>query len=298
MLKESFILIDWGTSNFRAFLVNIKGEVENRTSAAMGLLQIKKHDFSGSLKGILEEWLPNYQDYSVLMGGMIGSFNGWHNVDYAKTPVKSEQLTDLAYRFKLPWGAEATIIPGVNHFYDTGCMNVMRGEEIQAFGLINILSKKNIKAIYPGTHSKHITIDNKIITKVDTFMTGEIFSLVSNYGILSLDLPEQENNAMAFEQGVRESGLYPLSQALFFGRTHRLSKVLSEKHIHSYLSGLLIGDELSTINCSDFIYIVGSEKLTNIYLNACHIKGINAEAISGDSAFLAGAIELQGTLNA
>ncbi|MGX9522729.1 2-dehydro-3-deoxygalactonokinase [Vibrio mediterranei] len=291
------ILVDWGTSNFRAFLVDAEGNELDQMAYEMGLLQVEKREFEKALVSMLSEWREDFRDYPVLMGGMIGSRNGWVEVPYVETPACLSEIAQKTYSFMLPWGQNVTIIPGVKHFYKSGNMSVMRGEEVQAIGLLNLVEQKSSIALFPGTHSKHIALNDSQILSVDTFMTGELYSLVAKGSILSTQLPQQEESESAFVKGIHEGKGYSLNQSLFFARTHRLANSIAEKHIMSYISGLIIGDELSSVARNSDVYIVGGDKLTSLYLLACREMNIKAAAICGNKAFMLGAITIKGLLN-
>lgn len=95
-------------------------------------------------------------------------------------------------------GAKATIIPGVSSSNTLGSKDVMRGEEVQLFGLAKMIDQTNATALFPGTHSKHIKFSNNQLHKFSTYMTGELFSILSTQSILGRDLPKQSQSELAF----------------------------------------------------------------------------------------------------
>lgn len=74
----------------------------------------------------------------------------------------------------------------------------MRGEEVQLFGLAKMIDQTNATALFPGTHSKHIKFSNNQLHKFSTYMTGELFSILSTQSILGRDLPKQSQSELAF----------------------------------------------------------------------------------------------------
>jgi 2-dehydro-3-deoxygalactonokinase len=135
------------------------GNLLKKKESSMGLLHVQETNdsqdkFAVVLKEILESWLPNYQDLPIFMAGMIGSANGWHIVDYVQTNTTITKLIDKTFTFKLPWNISAFIVPGISHHNPkTGCHDVMRGEEIQVFGLIDKCQQQKLSIVLPGTHS-------------------------------------------------------------------------------------------------------------------------------------------------
>ena len=295
-VTTGFLIVDWGTTNFRVFQMDDKNKLIKKQELPLGLLHVKDGDFAKALENVLSEWLPSYKNLPVIMAGMVGSLNGWFNVDYVETNVSKESLAVKAYQFTLPWGASATIVPGVCHKTKTGAFDVMRGEEVQVFGLAKLINKPLFNAVLPGTHSKHIRVVNAEITELTSFMTGELFSVISEHTILGKGLPKQIDNKDAFILGVTEGKTDKLTSALFAARTHRLFNKIEESDIDDYLSGLLIGYELKSVN-SSHIFLVGGKKLSEKYQVACDVLSIGTTYYSGDECFLAGMTEIMKVIN-
>ena len=291
LLSKGYLIVDWGTTNFRVFLMDKNGDLVKKKELALGLLHVKDGDFANALEGVLSEWLDNYQSLPIIMAGMVGSLQGWFNVDYVQTNVDTNSLAENSYKFILPWGAPATIIPGVTHKLSDDRYDVMRGEEVQVFGLSKLIGKTLFNAILPGTHSKHIRVVNGKITELLSFMTGELFSVITEHTILGKGLPEQKDSAEAFLRGVKESKTDKLTNVLFAARTHRLFNNISDNEVYSYLSGLLIGNELHNLS-SSHVYMVGGEKLCSKYKLACSALSIAFTYVNGDECFLAGMADL------
>lgn len=285
---DKYLIIDWGTSNFRIFLIGKNGDLLNKMETSMGLLQVESGNFATALENFLTSWLPNYQNLPIFMAGMVGSANGWFTVDYVETQTDMHKLSNNAFNFKLPWGAAATIIAGLLHRDNkTNTQDVMRGEEVQVFGLMNECNATNLKVILPGTHSKHVNVKDGKITAFSTYMTGELFSIISQNSILGKNLPHQEFDPTTFNLGVLAGQTTQLTQALFQVRTQKLFNRISEVHIESYLSGILIGNELQNVT-KQAVYLIGNPTLCHKYQLACNELHIPATYINGDTCFLSG----------
>jgi 2-dehydro-3-deoxygalactonokinase len=127
-------------------------------------------------------------------------------------------------------------------------------------------------------------------------MTGEIFSIISQHSILGKDLPLQHFHHETFTLGVNEGQTSQLTQVLFQARTHNLFNVIKKEHIESYLSGLLIGNELQAVT-SNSIYLIDNQSLCEKYQLACTALNISASYISGDECFLLGMNTIVQSLN-
>lgn len=288
MKERSWIAVDWGTTNFRAFLLEDEHVLEHRTEPC-GLLSVENKQFNTTLQRLLAPWLTSYGALPVIMAGMVGSQQGWHNVPYASLPANAQRLVDGAYAFTSPWGSPVWIVPGAHGDSCYGQPDVMRGEEIQLLGLAQSHPANEHLAILPGTHSKHARMRQGEIIDFSTFMTGELFALFSQYSLLGRDLPLQDAHDPSFILGINAAchGA-PFSHLIFSTRTRCLSGEVAPPHVHSYLSGLLIGHELTAVERRQPIWVVGSPTLTARYQRAAELMAITLTAADGDVCFLRG----------
>ena len=283
-MGKKWIAIDWGTSNFRAWLMN-DVRVKNHIARPCGLLNIDKNAFAQTLYGLLGGWLRDAPP--LLMAGMVGSQQGWREAPYCPLPADSASLSAHRCFVATPWGSPAWIIPGVSGLNALGLPDVMRGEEVQLLGLAT-LSRTVRRAILPGTHSKHARLEAGAIRDFSTFMTGELFALLVGHSLLGRDLSDAGPDDEAFRLGVRHSQLdAPQSQLLFSARTLRLGGDLPASGVRDYLSGLLIGAELRH-SPRKGLAVVGAETLCERYRMAAEELGITLRFYDGDRCFLAG----------
>jgi 2-dehydro-3-deoxygalactonokinase len=68
--------------------------------------------------------------------------------------------------------------------------DVMRGEETQLLGFLGIHASGEAIVCMPGTHSKWVNVSGATVERFATFMTGELFSVVSRETILSHAMAE------------------------------------------------------------------------------------------------------------
>jgi len=155
---------------------------------------------------------------------------------------------------------------------------VMRGEEVQIFGALQLAGRDSATLVLPGTHSKWVQVQGGRVTQLQTFMTGEVFALMSQHSILgkTLDLQGAYDEA-AFLQGIDQSQQAgSVLHHLFAVRTLGLFERLSPTQLSSYLSGLLIGEELraqAVSNDAGPLILIGSVALTLRYTLALqHLK--------------------------
>ena len=248
------IAIDWGTTSLRAYLVD-NGTVVSSRSTTQGVLSLDSVEFRRVFDEITQDWTGD-----VYLSGMVGSSKGWLETPYCKTPFPlselSEHLVDIADLTDRP----AWIVPGLKQ---SSPLNMMRGEEVQTLGAITVQPDADC-IILCGTHSKHVLVSDDTITQFDTFMTGELYSILQQHSILA---GTEEWGESDFLLGVSDSASsLNLLQQLFTVRANTLSDAI--RFPRAYLSGLLIGNEIhnaALLKNARSCTIVGSKRLMALY---------------------------------
>lgn len=291
---KHFLAVDWGTSSVRGAWMDAQGRVVEQRSFGRGILTVAPGEFPSVFDSCFGDWM-RAGDALCLMSGMVGSKQGWLEAPYCACPAGFEEV--LA---KLAWvePGRMGIVPGLCCEHDgvpeVPCLqripDVMRGEEAQIFGALQLLGLRDALVVLPGTHSKWVRVQAGRIQSFFTFMTGEVFALLRQHSILSRTLPagDGEFDSEAFEQGVtlalRSDSLL---QTAFSARTLSLFERLPAAALHSYLSGLVIGEELraQTWQTSAHVIIVGSETLTQRYQNALALCNVSAQRIGAEATW-------------
>ena len=276
-IPEYFISCDWGTTNFRLTLVKgesleiIKEHVTNKGVKVLYdafLKQDKDNQtdfFANYLLSQIKVFPKEYQNCLIVSAGMVTSNIGLHNMDYAEIPFDSEGEKFVTKKIQLHNGLEVLLISGVKN-----SQGMMRGEETQAIGLEAYLKPhKEAVLILPGTHSKHITYSNGRFTALKNYMTGELFEIISQNSILSNSLVKPDNDEIieaSFLKGFKHGGEGKLTEQLFSIRANDLFKKASKEENFFFLSGLLLGDELSYLkNESKYVFLGCPYPLANLY---------------------------------
>lgn len=297
--NSKYIVVDWGTSNFRAFLVDRDRQILDRVSSNDGLLNI-----SGQFQSVLEanigHWLESKEDVSILMSGMVGSRNGWVEVPYVSYPINTQNLLENLYQIKSINNGRCWIVPGVSGKSVSECFDVMRGEEVQFLGANELIAEKQLEApdfiCMPGTHNKWIEVNGADGGGFSTTMTGELFDILSKRSILSASVQvglDWDENKFSFglDNSRRVGGLL---HQLFTVRTLNIAGEHELQHGGSYLSGLLIGNEINSIIKKDksTVAVIASEGMMSRYLYALKHFGFTAYGIDSAEATIAGSVEL------
>jgi 2-dehydro-3-deoxygalactonokinase len=266
--------LDWGTTSCRAYLIGADGAVLARVADGPGILKVENGAFGAALDAMIGHWdatLP------VILSGMIGSRQGWAEVPYARCPARAEDIMTALARID---HAERRIalVPGLSTEND-GMPDVMRGEETQILGALEVCGTDDGLFLLPGTHSKWAEVASGRITSFRTFMTGEVFGALKEHTILGRLMHDGAVDADAFARGVREGaaldGAGALLNRAFATRTYGLMDRLPGTALSDYLSGLLIGAEIAeaTRKTRKTVTVIASPVLAARYADALNSLG-------------------------
>jgi 2-dehydro-3-deoxygalactonokinase len=267
MQVEYILCCDWGTTSFRLRLTNLKADVIAETHAEKGILVYHNHWLSQN-DDHPERRFDYYLQYiqsqigeirhnldidiaklPLVISGMAISSIGMMNMPYENLPFSVAATTGFECRFQQN-GAPIILVTGV-------CSNddLMRGEETQLIGLYHTAELNNVLPdngifVLPGTHSKHVSMNDKAIVSIKSFITGELFHILRGNGTLAKSIEfihenrnENPENQLAFIKGVHDSKDGSLLHNLFQVRVNDILKKLNKEQNFYYLSGLLIGSE-------------------------------------------------------
>jgi 2-dehydro-3-deoxygalactonokinase len=280
----NLVALDWGTSSLRGALLADDGSVLEERSFARGILTVDKGGFKAVFESCFGDWMQ--PGTLCLIAGMAGSQQGWMEAPYCPCPAG---FTDIAAQLAWVEPGRIAIVPGLS-IDVKGIPDVMRGEETQVFGALQLLGLTDARLVLPGTHSKWVTVTHQRITDFSTWMTGEFYALLRQHSILARTLPltDTSHNDAAFEQGVayalRGDGLL---HTAFSARTLSLFKRMASDALPSYLSGLVIGEELKCqrLKRGDSVVVVGSEALTQKYIQALNQLGVLAQCVGNEATW-------------
>ncbi len=290
----AFLAIDWGTTNRRGYVVD-GGAVQREHEDGLGILEVAASGI-GFETALAELKATLGFDGLVLMAGMVGSNRGWVEAPYVRCPAA---LDDLAANLVWIEPRRVAIVPGLSHL-DPPLADVMRGEEVQILGAVGDGSlPPRALVCHPGTHNKWIEVEDGRIAAFRTVMTGELFNLLRRHSILSDQLDGEAAPGAAFRAGV-DHGLAhaDLTAELFQVRARRLLGQATSDDDASYVSGLLIGNDLKVglgRQRHDHVHVVGRPELTRLFAAALGQAGRATTEIDGDDAFVAGLSRLAET---
>jgi len=221
-----------------------------------------------------------------LISGMAGSKQGWREAPYCACPAGFDAIA-AALEWVEP--GRIAIVPGLS-IDKAGVPDVMRGEETQVFGALQLLGLNHARLVLPGTHSKWVSVTERKVRDFSTWMTGELYALLRRHSILSRMLPEDEPalDSAAFDQGVAHALAGPgLLNTAFSTRTLSLFNRMDTAALPSYLSGLVIGEELKaqTLPRGEPVVVMGAEALTARYEQALAQLGVPVQRVGAGATW-------------
>ena len=289
-IKAKWIAVDWGTTHMRAWAIGEEDNVLAFRESNEGMKDLQQNQFEPVLLKLIESWLDDTKVTTVIACGMVGSKQGWVETPYLKTPCVPIDNQQLAIATTKDNRIKVNFVPGV---MQNNLADIMRGEETQIAGFINKNPDFNGVVCLPGTHTKWVNVKEGQITSFKTFMTGELFGVISNHTLIRHSISIKGWNQAGFEAGIHEGFNKPGSIAsdLFSLRAESIVNDLDRDEARSTLSGLLLGVELNWAQSyweNNNVTIIGSQLLSNNYHQGLKILGGKSQLFSLETATLSG----------
>jgi len=293
------IAVDWGSTSFRAYLMDEHLDCVDKRSNGNGVFNING-SFADVFQDACDQWISQDNVTEVLLAGMAGSRNGWRETSYSLCPVNASAHRQASLEIDSDFDFSIHVLPGVQTSSPCGFPDVMRGEEVQLFGALTDLNLKDAVVCLPGTHSKWVDMNNNNVKSFATLMTGEVFALIREHSSVGVLVNDTNFDEKSFLQGVSDqrSGTKQLkssvglTHSLFSVRARAVSNSLQVDSGYSYLSGLLLADEITTaLSMFDErkeLVLISDDKLSRPYQLALNAFGLSAKTIDSEHAFLKG----------
>lgn len=286
----AYAAVDWGTSSFRLWLIGEDGSVLDERRSGEGMTTAASAGFPEVLQSHLAA-LSAPDDIPVIICGMAGARQGWVEAGYIDTPTSLSAI--LTGAVSVPGQKrDVRILPGLAQ-RSKEAPDVMRGEETQLLGAIAADAKGERIVCMPGTHSKWVRVVDGAVTGFSTFMTGELFDVITRHSILSHAVAGADAMSAdpdAFDAAVKAAfGQPALATSLIFGaRAGQLLHGLTAAGAQARISGTLIGAEiagaLSSAGKGAAITLVASGRLQALYETAFRTLSLSYQTIDADAA--------------
>ena len=278
------VAVDWGTSSLRGALLDETGEVLREQSHPRGILSIPPGGFADVFESLFAEWMRP-EGTRCIISGMAGSQQGWIEAPYCACPAGLDEVARSIIDIQ---PGRIALVPGLRDEH-SGVPDVMRGEEVQIFGAMALTGLRDGLFVLPGTHNKWARAKGGRVEGFRTFMTGEFYALLSQHSILARTLDaDAPLDEAAFLQGVTQTdNREGLLHNAFGARTLALFNRMPKSQLSSYLSGLLIGEELRTqsLQTTSEVVLIGSAALTQRYALALGAAGVLTRTLGAEATW-------------
>ncbi len=266
MRDAEIIAADWGTSHLRVW--GLKGDtVVHEAASDQGMGQLSRDGFEPTLLALIADWLPEGQVTPVIICGMAGSRQGWVEAPYRAVPC----LPLGGLLAQAPCRDLRLAVHIVQGLQQAKPADVIRGEETQVAGFLAQNPGWDGVICLPGTHSKWVHVSAGEVVSFQTFLTGEMFALLSEQSVLRHSVAGWTEDG--FAEGVAQGMERPerLMARLFGLRAEALLDGLAADMARARLSGLLIGAELAAAKpywLGQRVAVIGAAPLAQHYAQA------------------------------
>lgn len=261
-----WIAVDWGSTRLRVWGL-AGGQVLQHATSDQGAGSLAPDQFEPALLALISGWLPAGQITPVLACGMVGARQGWVEAAYRRVPCTptGTPLTPAPVRDPR---LSVQVVPGLQQPRPA---DVMRGEETQIAGFLVQHPGWDGVLCLPGTHSKWVHLSAGEVVSFQTFLTGEMFALLSQHSVLRHGMAGWDD--AGFVEGLDQGFGRPdhLLARLFGIRAEGLLAGLPPGQARARLSGLLIGAELAAAKpywLGQQVAVLGESGLAGRYVRA------------------------------
>ncbi len=291
-MDNTWIAVDWGTSNLRAWLMGPDGPQAQAVSDD-GMGKLKPDEFEPALLRLIDPWLTAPVT-SVLACGMVGARQGWREAAYRTVPCTPVDAAGVLHVATQDQRITFHIAPGLRQDRPA---DVMRGEETQVAGALALNPGFDGVICAPGTHSKWMQVSAGEVVAFQTYLTGELFALLSTQSVLRHSLLVAEGGEawddVSFDEGLSDALSRPdrIAARLFSLRAEFLLHGLTPAQARARLSGLLIGIELAGSKpywLGQNVILIGAPALAGNYIRALQQQGLTAKTLDATACTLAG----------
>ncbi|WP_127143787.1 2-dehydro-3-deoxygalactonokinase [Pelagibacterium montanilacus] len=288
--EPDWIAADWGTSHLRVYGIDGAGAVMAEAASDRGMGVLSTDQFEAALLDLVSPWLSPDRTIEIYACGMVGARQGWTEAPYGPVPGHPIAAPGPVRAPTTDSRIAVHIVPGLAQ---AAPADVMRGEETQIAGLLAAEPGFDGALCLPGTHSKWARLSGGTIGRFTTFMTGELFALLSRQSVLRHSMAGEEIDPEAFASGFGAGFADPglLTGQLFGLRAASLLEGLAPAAARGRLSGLLIGAELAAARPywqAGAVGLIGETGLAALYARGLEHAGIAPRILEARTLTLAG----------
>ncbi len=291
----AWVAADWGTTHLRLSAIGADGDVLGTRRSGTGMACLEPSGFEPALIALADDWFRGAHWPPVVACGMLGSRQGWIEAPYRAVPTAPMAAGGAAGGLVTAPAREPRLRVGiVGGLRQDAPADVMRGEETQIAGFLALNPGFDGVLCLPGTHGKWARVRHGLVESFQTFMTGELFALLSETSVLRHSVATGGWDEDSFAGGLATARAAPerVGAELFGLRAGALLHGLDPVAARARLSGLLIGSELAAARGfragAGAVAVIGAKRIGEAYCTALGGEGIDAPLMDAENVTLAG----------
>ncbi len=273
-----WIAVDWGTTHLRVWMMGADNIPFDQLNSVPGVGSLTFDGYEAALLELIVPYLSDTQVTPVICAGMFESREGWGERSYVATPCAPPDCSLGIKAVVSDPRISVTILPGVKQVTPP---DVMHGEETQIAGVLRDYPNFDGIICLPNEHTKWVHISAGEIVSFQTFMTGEMFGLLSEKSVLQQCVDSKDWDQASYLEAIADAMARPQSVAahLYGLRASALIGDLAANTARARLLGLLIGIELTAARpywLGQNVAIIGAGRLAELYRSALVEQGVPA----------------------
>lgn len=289
-IRTEWIAVDWGITNLRVWVMGNEGTLIAEVGSAKGIGALAQSEFEPALLELIAPYLSDDRVVPVLCAGMVGAREGWQKPSYVATPCPPPNGRVAGTIDTQDPRISVTVLPGVKQVSPP---DVMHGEETQIAGVLREYPNFDGIICLVASHTKWIHISAGEIVSFQTFMTGELFALLSEKSVLRHGVTSDDWDQASFLTALSDGMTRPQAVAAYlFGiRAGGLVADLPASTARARLSGVLIGAELAGARpywLGQNVAIIGAGPVAEMYRAGLAEQGVPAAVRDASDLTLAG----------
>lgn len=282
----NYVAADWREDRLRVWLMGAGGRVLAQRVSERN----EAKTFEAALIALLANDLPDGQVTPVISCGAFSASEGLQTADFSTVPCKAPGAMQADHLPTSDPRMAITVLPGVKQ---VGPDDLMQGDETRIAGFLSQNPKFDGVICLPGAQSRWVRVSAEEIVSFQTYMTGELASLLSEKSVLSASVLTEDFDEAAFQEALSETMSRPQSVAakLFGLKAAHLVSGQSAGEGRARMFGYLIGLELAGARpywLGMDIAVIAEPRLCERYKDALTALGGFAQVYSEEEMTLAG----------
>jgi len=266
-------------------------QVLHHARSDQGADALAQDRFEPALLALVDGWLPEGRTTPVLACGMVGVRHAGAEGPFRRVPCTplGDVLTPVPLRDPR---LSLQLVPGLQQPRPA---DVMQGDETRIAGFLAQHPGWDGVICLPGAQSRWVHLSAGEVVSFQTFLTGEMFALLSQHSVLrhAVASGAAAQDAARFTEGLDQGLERPewLLSRLFSIRAEGLLAGLEPVQARARLSGLLIGAEIAGAKpywLGQRVALLGESGLARLYAQALTRLSVPVSTHDADVMVLAG----------